>query len=174
MTGNEMLEKLLDSYKNSYDIERSYQADGDLYDAYARFNVTSAKYVLVKKAELWRANCFEHVFFKVVDQLMIEELDRFRELIDTYIEPRLVREGKKYTDKDHMYSFITAVYICEDGLTEEAKAAVKKFSFMKNYLMGIRGYSQARVLVFDLQGKKVFGNRMAKDLVKGYSKIGCF
>ncbi len=174
MTGIELLGNLLRSYESSYDIERPYQIDGDIYDAYARFNVTSAKYVLVKKAQLWRANCFEHVFFRIVHQLSAGELECVGEQIDTYIEPELVRQGKKYTEKDHMYSFITVVYICESGLSEEAKAAVRKFRFMKNYLMGIRGYSQARVLVFDLQGEKVIGNQAAKDLVKGYSKIRCF
>ena len=105
MTGVNLLEKLLDSYQSSYDIDRAYDVDGDIYDAHASFNVTSAKYVLIKKAELWRANCFEHVFFRVLD-----------------------------------------------------------------YRFAIRGYSEARLLVFDLENHKVFGNRAAKDLVKGYTK----
>ena len=63
MTGDYLLEKLLDSFQNSYDVERTCDINGDIYEAYASFNATSAKYVLVKKAELWRAKCFEHVFF---------------------------------------------------------------------------------------------------------------
>ncbi len=54
MTGQDFLEKLVNSYQSAFDIERSFDINGDMYDAYASFNVSSAKYVLVKKAELWR------------------------------------------------------------------------------------------------------------------------
>ena len=64
MTGEELLQTLLESFQASYDVERTCDINGDIYDAYASFNVASAKYVLMKKAELWRAECFEHVFFR--------------------------------------------------------------------------------------------------------------
>lgn len=172
MTGKELLEKLLVSYRSSFDIERNYDINGDIYDAYAGFNVTSAKYVLVKKAELWRAECFEHVFFRVTDELKAEEIERFRKEIDTYIEPQLVRGGEKLPKKDHMYTYMTAVYICENGVSDDVKKMVKQFRYVKNYLLTIRGYSEVRILVFDLKNQKVFGNRAAKDLVKGYKKSG--
>ena len=46
MEGKDLLERLLDFHKSSYDIERPFDVDGDIYDAYAKFCVTSAKYVL--------------------------------------------------------------------------------------------------------------------------------
>ena len=45
------------------------------------FIETNAKYVLVKKAELWRALNYEHVFFQRVDFLEAEDVDAFREQI---------------------------------------------------------------------------------------------
>lgn len=174
MTGKELLDKLLKSYESSYDIEQSFNINGDTYDAHAGFNVTSAKYVLVKKAELWRANCFEHAFFKCIGCLEPEDVMRFREEIDTYIEPQLVLGGQKLPGKDHMYTFMTVIFICEDGVMEEARRAVEKFRFVKNYCFSLQGYSEARVLVFDMKEKKVFGNRAARDMVKGYSKADIF
>ncbi len=174
MTGKELLDRLLESYKSSYDIEQSFDINGDIYDAHASFNVTSAKYVLVKKAELWRANCFEHAFFKCTGCLVPEDLVKFRKEIDTYIEPQLVLEGRKLPEKDHMYTFMTVIFICEEGVADEARKAVEKFKFVKNYRFSIRGYSEARVLVFDMKEKKVFGNRAARDMVKGYSKADIF
>lgn len=170
MTGVELLEKLLASYEASYDIERTCSINGDIYDAHAAFSVTSAKYVLVKKAELWRADCFEHVFFRVKDSLGVDDLERFRLQVASYIEPQLVRGGKKWPEKNHMYTYITGVFICENGIPEEVKQAVKRFSFVKNYKWTVRGYSEVRILVFDMENKKVFGNRSAKELVKGYTK----
>ena len=46
------------------------------------------------------------------------------------------------------------------------------FRYFKNYLASIRGYSEARLLVFDLEAGEIFGNRAAKEMVKGYRKAG--
>lgn len=174
MKGKELLEQLLDSYKSSFDIERFFSINGDVYDAYAKFNVTSAKYVLIKKAELWRANCFEHTFFRCLDHLGREDLARFREQVVSYIEPELVRAGRKCPEKDHMYTYMTGIFICDGGVMEDVKRDVRDFKYFKNYRMGIRGYSEVRLLVFDMENRKIFGNRAAKDMVKGYSKAGIF
>lgn len=170
MTGQEFLEKLIDSYRSAFDIERPFDINGDCYDAYASFNVSSAKYVLMKKAELWRADCYEHTFFNYRNILTVEDLERFRKAVAGYIEPQLVRGGKDCTEKDHMYTYITGIFIAEGGVTEEVRKTVRKFKFFKNYRFGIRGYSEARILVFDMQNKKVLGNPAARELVKGYKK----
>lgn len=173
MTGNDLLTKLLAFYKESYDIKRACDVNGDVYDAYARFHITGSKYVLVKKAELWRAECFEHIFFRVKsDVLTAEEIERFRTQVVEYIEPQIVREGKKWPEKDHMYTYMTAIYLCENGVEKEAEKRIRRFRYVKNYMMTIRGYSDVKILVFDLKNKKIFGNRSAKELVKGYKKAG--
>lgn len=170
MTGTELMEKLIDSYRSAFDIERPYYINGDIYDAYASFNVSSAKYVLVKKAQLWKADCYEHSFFAHKDVLREKDLEHFYQNIVDFIEPQLVREGKECTEKDHMYTYITGIFIAENGITDEMKKVIKKFKFFKNYKFGIRGYSEARILVFDMKSSKVIGNRAARELVKGYKK----
>ena len=171
MTAQELLEKLLDSYRQSFDITRPFQVDGHVYDAYAAFNVTSAKYVLVKTAELWRANCYEHTFFSCRASLCRNDLDIFREEIVNHIEPEIVRAGKACMEKDHMYTYITGIFICEQGVPKELKNDICRFRFFKNYRLGIRGYSEARLLVLDIKNHETLGNRAAKDLIKGYKKI---
>lgn len=170
MTGQEFLEKILASYQEAFDITRLFDVNGDRYDAYAAFNVTSAKYVLVEKAELWRANCYEHTFFKCCRSFAPEILDAFGREIVEYIEPRIVRQGRDCMEKDHMYTFITGIFICDEVVPEELKKQMKMFRFFKNYRFGFRGYAEARLLVFDMKSKKVMGNRAARELVKGYRK----
>lgn len=172
MTGTKLLEQLLDSYQSSYDIAKPFEINGDVYDAYASFNVTSARYVLIKRAELWQANCYEHTFFHCIDNLTSDNLTVFRRQVTDFIEPEFVRKGKKYPAKNHMYTFITGIFICENGVPADIKKEVKKFRFIKNYLFSIRGYSEVRLLVFDLKNHKIFGNTAAKELVKGYNKAG--
>lgn len=171
MTGQEFLEKLLDSYRSAFDITRPFDVNGDTYDAYAAFNVTSAKYVLVKKAELWRAKCYEHTFFSCRETLCSQDLEIFKEEIVNQIEPDIVRGGKDCMEKDHMYTYITGIFICEQGVPKELIKEIYRFRFFKNYRLGLRGYSEARLLVFDMKNHKVLGNRAARELVKGYKKV---
>lgn len=172
MLGTELLETLLASYAECYDIQRDYPIQDAVYPAYAKFNVTSAKYVLMKKAELWRVNCFEHAFFSVVSSLQTEDLQKLRRQITEYMEPQLVRSGAKYPPPNHMYTFLTAIFISEGRVSPEVKKEAQRFRYFKNYLASIRGYSEARLLVFDLEAGEIFGNRAAKEMVKGYRKAG--
>ncbi len=170
MTGQEFLEKVLASYQEAFDITRPFDVNGHIYDAYAAFNVTSAKYVLVEKAELWRANCYEHTFFLCCQSFDKEILNRFGGEITEYIEPQIVRQGQNCMEKDHMYTFITGIFFSEEGISEEMRKEIRRFRFFKNYRFGIRGYCEARILVFDMKNKKVAGNRAARELIKGYRK----
>lgn len=170
----DFLNQLLQSYQEHFDIEKPYRIHDEIYEAYAKFSVTNAKYVLTKKAELWRANCFEHVFFQLKDILTTEDLSAFQIQIQNYIEPQLVRGGNRWPEKDHMYTYITGIFICRNGLSQEAEKSLKKFRYEKNYLWTIRGYCQTRILVFDLKNKKIKGNRAAKPLIKGYKKARLF
>lgn len=174
MTGDYLLEQLLESFKSSYDVERTCEINGNIYDAYAAFRAENSKYVLVKKAELWKAKCFEHVFFHKKNILTPKEIEDFRQQIIKYIEPEFVRHREKWPEKDHMYTYITAVYICEGGISEGAEKVIKKFRYVKNYCFTVRGYCEARILVFDLKKQKILGNPAAKELVKGYRKAKVF
>lgn len=170
MTGKELLTKLLTSYQYSYDIEQPYYIYDDVYAAHASFNATSSKYVLSKKAELWRVDCFEHTLFQCVDCLSVKNVESFLNHVTTYIEPELVCHGKPCPEQNHMYTYITGIFICDQGVSEEAKRLVKKYHFLKNYRWGIRGYSEVRLIIFDLHDRKIFGNRAAKEIVKGYAR----
>ena len=171
MTGEDLLETLLESFQASYVVERACDINGDIYEAYASFRAANARYVLVKSAELWRAECFEHVFFRINRmELAAETVDLFRRQIIDYIEPTLVRHGEKWPPENHMYTYMTMIYICENGVSEEAARRIRSFRYVRNYKMSIRGYSEARILVFDLKNRKLLGNRAARELVKGYKK----
>lgn len=73
-----------------------------------------------------------------------------------------------------MYTYMTAIYICENSVSQAARALIRSFHYTKNYKLTLRGYSEARILVFDLKTQEIFGNRAAKPLVKGYKKADIF
>ena len=71
----------------------------------------------------------------------------------------------------HMLSYITAMFISQKPLSEEAEKAVRGLKFFRNYTFGVRGYSEARIVVFDLGRMKMVGNRAAKNVMKTYKKV---
>ncbi|MBR3756343.1 MAG: hypothetical protein IKK48_04460 [Firmicutes bacterium] len=164
-------EKLLPAYRQSHDIKENFRIEDTYYDAYGFCNITNAKYVLVKKAELWRALNFEHVFFKTVDFLEADDIDGFRKQLKEYIEPNLVRKGGKTMEKDHMSTHVDCIFLCEKGITPDAAKVVKKVRFFKDYMLSIRGFCDLRVVAVDLAKGRVIGNSAARDLVKYYDKL---
>ena len=62
---NRILERLLPTH----DIVRDYPADGQVVPAYARYESMNEKYVLSRKATLWKAGEYEHVLFFTVPVL---------------------------------------------------------------------------------------------------------
>ncbi|MEE1196100.1 MAG: hypothetical protein UHS54_04370 [Lachnospiraceae bacterium] len=168
---NDFLEKLLGVYRSSFDLLEPYELCGETYDAYGFCDITSAKYVLMKKAELWRAICYEHAFFKMFRCLTPEDIERFAVQAAEKIEPMLVRKGRACMEKDHMYSYITGIFISENAVPDEVKKKVKKAHFYKNYRLSIRGYCELRILVIDLENKKLTGNAAARGLIKDYKRF---
>lgn len=171
MNKEELFQKLVGIYGGSFNMEEPFEVEGDTYDAYGFCNITNAKYVLVKKAELWRAICFEHAFFRLFDTLKAEDIERFCAQVKETIEPKLVRKGEKTMEKNHMYSYITGIFICDHGVSEEVKKEIKRARFYKNYRMSVRGYCEMRILVVDLEHHKLIGNRAARDLIKDYKRF---
>lgn len=58
------------------------------------------------------------------------------------MEPQLVRSSAKYPPPNHMYTFLTAIFISESRVSPEVKKEVQRFRYFKNYLASIRGYSE--------------------------------
>jgi len=168
---SQLLDKFLQVFRDSYDIQKDYTAGNTTYDAYAYLNVRNARYVLTKKAELWRADCFEHVFFLCRERIEAADIENFRQSIPTEIEPQLVRQGRETMPEDHMYSFITGIFISRQPVSGETRQAVRRLRFYKNYRLALRGYCQARAVVLDLAEGSVCGNPPAHDLIKGYGKM---
>lgn len=168
---DKILDKLLGIYQSSFNIEKPYEFDGDTYAAYGFCDITNSKYVLTKKAELWRAICYEHAFFRTADELMPEDIDHFTKQAIEKIEPVLVRKGEACMPKDHMYTYITGIFISERAASEELKKKIKKINFCKNYRFSLRGYCELRILVIDLENNCLIGNAAARGLIKDYKRF---
>lgn len=164
MDAHDYLDRILELYAPTFDIERQRKAGGVCFDAYGFFSSLSEKYVLVKDARLWAVNTYEHAFFKVVDGLSKKDIDAAGDLIKGPLQSGFVTKGKKYPEKDHMHSLITVVYVSRKAVGEDAVAALGRFRYDRSYLFNFRGYCEGRIIAVDLEDSKVYTSKAASSL----------
>lgn len=165
------LDRLLAKFSGSFNIYMPYQIDGIEYKAYAYFYTHQEKYVLTKSANLWSADSYEHVLF--IDAEVIDEqvLERAKSVIADYFEPVLVRKGEKYPGKNHMYSYLTVVFVGNHFLDSKLASQIKRYRFEKGYQFSIRGYSTGRMIAVTMDDEKVFTNGAARKSQKVFKAV---
>lgn len=161
-------EKILNEYQRNFDIYRDYEVNSEIVDAYGYFCSQSEKYLLVREVQLWETQAFEHVFFIRQENLDEIKLEKFLSIIPDYIEPKLIRKGEKYPEKNHMYSYITLVFLTDDMNDTQVKNRIEKYKFERSYLFSVRGYVQSRVVLVDMKNKEIITNKMGRKLRKLY------
>ena len=163
LTREEMLEKLLDAYSGYFDIERAESSALPLV-AVCHFNVRTAKYVLLKKAELWSADSNEHVYIFSVPELN-EELYRSCEKL-AYDRGMALIDPKP----GHMYTYITAVFLC-DTCTPEAEKLLKRCRLYKSFHFSWYGWMNVHTAAVICKESRVMTNRMGRGNAKFMKNI---
>lgn len=89
------LDRLLLRYSGTFDIYKPYFIDGKEYPAYGYFFSHLEKYVLVREANLWASDSYEHILFITADKITEEHVKEAQDVIQNYMEPKLVRKGAR-------------------------------------------------------------------------------
>ncbi|MDO5133045.1 MAG: hypothetical protein Q4D81_08690 [Eubacteriales bacterium] len=191
MDAASFLDRILEKMSSSHDIVRDYPAERllpqggrgteepggclsqDVFPAYAFYASTSEKYVLTKKASLWTICEYEHVLFLTGEKESGAEPqpEYAQRLIAGYMEPVLVRKGKKYPPRNHMRSFLTVVLLLDGSPGKELIRKIRKYRFDKGYLFSVRGYAQGRLVAVDLSAGKVYTSPAARDVADFYETV---
>ncbi|MDE6389147.1 MAG: hypothetical protein K2L82_15225 [Lachnospiraceae bacterium] len=162
------LNQLLRKYSGTFDIYQPYVIHGKEYPAYGYFYSHVEKYVLVREANMWSSDSYEHILFiiaETVDQALIDEAYT---VVKDYMEPVLVRKGKDFPAEGHMYSYLTISLIAEHALSKEMQKAVRHFKYEKGYKFNIRGFSQAHIVCATMEDEKVYTNYVGRKSAKFY------
>lgn len=170
MTTTEYFNRLLPYYRSCFDMELPYNLCGVECLAHGYFYSHSEKYVLSREAKLWENNNFEHAFFLEREKMMISDLEEMDRLIKEHVEPVLVRGGKKYPEANHMYTYVTFVFLCRSTPEKEVIKALKKYYYTRNYLFSFRGFCQVRVIAADMEAQEIYTNRAGATLKKLFRK----
>ena len=170
MDAERYLDHMLERYARSFDIYRSYKIGGEEYPAYGYFFSLSEKYVATPKANLWSVRTYEHILFLHEDQISVRTVQKARALMDSYMEPELVRKGRRYPEKDHMVSYLTVCVLSDRAVDGDVRKAVEDYRYAKNYLLTVRGHSEGHLICVDLEKEQVFCNRPARRMLKTYKQ----
>lgn len=158
------LDKVLDAFASCYDIERIESSVDHLY-ATAEFHQTMNKYVLFKNAKLWEVKIHEYVYFFNVSSLTI---DNYEVCLHHAYESGMKRI---IPDKNHMYSYITLVLICNDVASQDAVKKLKRCHIHKDFKLSFHGWMDVRTVLVNKGTNMVQTNHMGKDLRKLFQKL---
>jgi len=164
------LDRLLEKLSGSFDVYRPYTIAGREYPAYGFYFSLSEKFVVTQKANLWSVRTYEHVLFLQERQCTQETLEKAERLMKDYMEPELVRHGRKYPEKDHMVSYLSIVILSERTPDTETAEKLQGFHFDRNYLMTVRGHSEGHLICVNLEREQVLSNKAARQMLNLYNQ----
>ena len=148
-----VLERLLAAHGAWFDVSRDVSVAGRAFRALAQFHSFGEQYVLEEH---------EYMLFDVRDHIDAEAARSYVEFMKNEAL-ELVKP-----EPNHMSSFRTLVVIANSA-SDEACTLFRKTSHRKNFMWGIRGWSDVRLALIDLskpQGSRVVCNGAAKRIRK--------
>lgn len=171
MNTAEYLDRLLAKYSSAFDIYQPYVIHGKEYPAYGYFFSHTEKYVLVREANMWSSDSYEHILFIETDEVTETLLKEAFDIVKDYMEPVLVRKGEKVPPSNHMYSYLTIAILSEKSVPGPMRKAIRKFRFEKSYQFSLRGFSQAHIVCASMENEAVYTNFVGRGSKKVFRKI---
>jgi hypothetical protein len=154
-----ILDRFLNSYKSSYDIVNGDMDSGLPLKAVCQHHTRSEKFILTKKAKLWAVEVNDFLYLFSMPKL---EKDQAEACVSFSIRDALPRVKPH---KEHMYSFITAVFVADEAEQDTLKF-IHRRRFTKSYRFGFQGSSPLKTAALDIKHEKIVTNNMGKDLRK--------
>ena len=152
-----MLEKVIGSYEQYYDINRETPAEP--FVAEAVFKSHGEEYFLIKSAKITEMDSAETAFFADV-----EELDEagYDALLDKVWSETLSRADVKPNHRNTDGILI----ITANSIDDAAKRKIKKTRLYKSYRFSFWGWSEVRVIAYEHYSGSIVCNRQGDMLKK--------
>ena len=147
----ERLNKLLDAYSHSYDIDRDVEEEGWTWPATATYYLRDENYLISKQHVLSAVEQHEYLYFHLTDHLTAEELQSQIEL------SRQAGLRKVKPHKDHMFSNVGLVVLA-NTISPEAQQIIKKTRFRKNYRLSLWGWTEYQLAAMEVSTNCFYAN----------------
>lgn len=158
ITREEMIESLLRNYQGYFDVRQCTEEEAPLV-AECAFHVSSSKYVLIKKAKLWEANCHEYLYLFSVP-VLTEDVYR-------WCESYVYENGMKLIkpDRNHMYTYLSAVIVAESA-DKTAVKLLKRCHKHKDFQFSLKGWMDFHTAMVQLDSESVYTNYSGREKAK--------
>ena len=163
----EFLEILRDSYSAYYNIIPPEQAaaPAELPLAFrADYFSRAERYWLTQSIPIWGNETNEYAYIFAAESFDKAMVDR---CIDFAIQDMLPRVKPH---KEHQYTNVKTVFVA-DRFEAEARKAVQKRSFTKNYRYSLHGFTTLHAAAVDLSESKAYTNRAGHALADYFKKL---
>ena len=162
---SEALDQVLEAYKRYYTTNR--ETPTAPFDAEAVFDMHGEQYFLIKSAKLTDIDSREYAYFKTTQELTQEDLDNWDKIA---WESGM---AKVQPSSSHRNTDVALVIIAEHMSPEMAKAVRKKKHY-QSYALGLKGWSNYRVIAIGLSDGNIAYNRQGESLKKTLRNIKSF
>jgi hypothetical protein len=159
-----ILDRFINSYRSSYDIETGDMSSGLPLEAVCQHHTRSEKFVLSRRAKLWAVEVNDYLYLFSVRKLGKEQAE---ECVSFSLENALPRVKPH---NEHMYSFITAVFVADEA-EQDALKFISRRKFNKSYKFGFYGSSPLKTAALDIGQEKIVTNNMGRDLRRQIKNI---
>ena len=153
------LNKLLDAYSHTYDIDRDVTVEDTVYPAMATYYLRDENYLISRQHVLSAVEQHEYLYFLLTDHLCAEELqahiDRTKAAGLALVHPH----------KEHMFSNVGLVVLA-NTIAPEAKKLIKRTHFRKNYLLTLHGWTEYQLAAMETSTNCFFSNPAGKEARK--------
>lgn len=165
----DFLRRVLSYYEGSFDLTVPCEMGGETHAALAAMHAHEDQYVRVVGTTLWNADSHEYTLFDTFDTApTARQVERLCRLAKEEMEPRFVRGGEALPPRDHQYTWLSLVLLSQHTPGEEARKAVQACRMTKYYQFYLRGYSELRVILVDLETGAMTTNKAGRSLKKLY------
>lgn len=152
-----LYKKFLEAYTVYYNVNTNDVTEG--FDAEAYFDSKSEQYFLVKAAKVADIRTAEYVYFKKIQHLCVDELNK--------IDKKAWEEGISHVNPgpDHKNTDVVLI-IFADSIDDDIPSIIKNSKHSKNYMCALYGYSNYRLIVVELDRGIAYFNKQARILME--------
>ncbi|WP_371025198.1 hypothetical protein LZ906_011255 [Paraclostridium ghonii] len=151
--------------QNQFNIYENYTIKGYNFDFMGEYILTNSKYFLNQKKVVWSYNNREYVFVKELNSVSSDYLYKTLLTFTEYAMKNLVQ-----VDENHMSTTIT-LFISTNHLDENLKSKIPKIKKRKSYMLGLKGYSSLRLILFNKLTNEFIYNCDSKDVIYFYKEV---
>ena len=154
MNLDKLFEDVIGAYEGYYNIERDNAAP---FDAKGFLSNESEQYFLLKSAKIAFVNAYEYAYFKKLDTVSCNEL--------TELDAAAWEDGISHVKPgtDHKNTDVALIVIA-DKVGDDVRSSIDSYKHSKNYMLGLHGFSNYRLVVIESSTGTFLTNRRGRDL----------